>query len=108
MLRTGTKREKLDGRDRLIFDVGLVLIMKELHDKIDVAVTEAYGWPADLADDEILARLVALNKERADEEKRGLVRWLRPDYQSPRSAKAIDKHAASEEGAQVAAELIAA
>jgi hypothetical protein len=51
---------------------------------------------------------VALNKERADEEKRGLVRWLRPDYQIPRFAKDVDKQAAKEEGAQVAAELIAA
>ena len=28
-------------------------------------------------------RLVALNRERAAEEKRGLTRWLRPDYQNP-------------------------
>ena len=81
--------------------------MKELHDKLDVAVAEAYGWPADLSDDDILAKLVALNKERSEEEKRGLVRWLRPDYQIPRFAKGVDKQAASEEGAQVAADLIA-
>ena len=87
--------------------MGLSLIIKELHDRLDVAVAEAYGWPADLTDDEILARLVALNKERAEEEKRGLVRWLRPDYQIPRFAKGVDKQAAKEEGAQVAAELIA-
>jgi hypothetical protein len=108
MLRTGTKPDDLDETDRTIFDDGLVLIMKELHDKIDVAVAEAYGWPADLADDEILTRLVALNKERSEEERRGLVRWLRPDYQIPRFAKGVDKQAAKEEGAQVAAELIAA
>jgi hypothetical protein len=29
-----------------------------------------------------LSRLVALNHERAAEEKRGLIRWLRPDYQN--------------------------
>ena len=108
MLRAGTKPDELDEHDRKIFDDGLVLIMKELHDKLDVAVVEAYGWPAALSDDEILSRLVALNKERSEEEKRGLVRWLRPDYQIPRFAKGIDKQAASEEGAQVAAELIAA
>jgi hypothetical protein len=107
-LRAGTKPEKLDEDDRKIFDDGLVLIMKELHDKLDVAVAEVYGWPADLSDDEILARLVALNKERGEEEKRGLVRWLRPDYQIPRFAKGVDKQAAKEQGAQVAAELIAA
>jgi hypothetical protein len=36
-----------------------------------------------LTDDEILARLVALNKQRADEESRGTVRYLRPAYQQP-------------------------
>ena len=32
------------------------------------------------------------------EEKRGLVRWLRPDYQIPRFAKGADKQAAAERG----------
>jgi hypothetical protein len=107
-LRAGTKPDDLDEHDRRIFDDGLVLIMRELHDKLDIAVAEAYGWPTDLSDDEILARLVALNKERSEEERRGLVRWLRPDYQIPRFAKGVDKQAAKEDGAQVAAELIAA
>ena len=70
--------------DRRIFDDGLVLILKELHDELDAAVADAYGWPADLSDNDILARLVALNQERAREEAGGLVRWLRPDYQIPR------------------------
>ena len=35
------------------------------HKKLDAAVFAAYGWPADLADQEILARLLALNHERA-------------------------------------------
>ena len=35
------------------------------HRKLDAAVFAAYGWPADLSDDEILARLLALNLERA-------------------------------------------
>jgi hypothetical protein len=87
---------------------GLVLIIKQLHDEIDTLTFAAYGWPSDLSDNDLLTRLVALNKERADEEKRGLVRWLRPDYQIPRFAKDVDKQAAKEEGAQVAAELIAA
>jgi hypothetical protein len=34
--------------------------------------------------EEILERLVALHDERAEEEKRGVVRWLRPEYQIPR------------------------
>jgi hypothetical protein len=68
-----------------------VLILKELHDKLDVAVAEAYGWPADLGDNDILIRLVALNKERAQEEARGIVRWLRPDFQIPRFGTAEQK-----------------
>jgi type II restriction/modification system DNA methylase subunit YeeA len=35
------------------------------HRKLDAAVFAAYGWPADLSDDDILARLLALNLERA-------------------------------------------
>jgi hypothetical protein len=107
-LRAGVKPDDLDEADRRIFDNGFVLIMKELHDRLDVAVAKAYGWPADLSDDEVLGKLVALNRERAEEEKRGQVRWLRPDYQIPHFAKGVDKQAAKEEGAQVAAELIAA
>jgi len=90
-LRGGTAPDALDLVLRRTFDDGLVLILKELHDRIDAAVAEAYGWPADLADDEILARLVALNQERAAEEAGGLVRWLRPDYQVPRFGSAKDK-----------------
>jgi hypothetical protein len=69
----------LDIRDR-----GRVLILKELHETIDRLTFDAYGWPHDLTDDEILERLVALNRERAEEEAKGHVRWLRPDYQIPR------------------------
>jgi hypothetical protein len=60
---------------------GRVDIIAELHDRLDAAVAQAYRWPADLSDEEIVARLVALNAERAAEERRGIVRWLRPDYQ---------------------------
>ena len=35
------------------------------HRKLDAAVAAAYGWPADLGDDELLGRLLALNLERA-------------------------------------------
>lgn len=33
--------------------------------RIDAAVTAAYGWPTDLTDDELLARLGGLNRQRA-------------------------------------------
>ncbi len=35
------------------------------HRKLDAAVCDAYGWPHDLSDEEILERLLALNLERA-------------------------------------------
>ncbi len=35
------------------------------HRALDAAVADAYGWPADLADREVLERLLALNLERA-------------------------------------------
>ncbi|MBM3190028.1 MAG: hypothetical protein FJZ90_15055 [Chloroflexi bacterium] len=35
------------------------------HEKLDEAVFDAYGWPHDLEDEEILERLLALNLERA-------------------------------------------
>lgn len=35
------------------------------HQKLNKAVFDAYGWPYDLGDEEILARLLALNLERA-------------------------------------------
>ncbi|WP_203308676.1 class I SAM-dependent DNA methyltransferase [Sphingomonas beigongshangi] len=64
---------------------GHVDIIAELHDRIDVAVADAYGWPVDLPAEEIVARLVALNAERRAEERRGKVRWLRPSYQIARA-----------------------
>jgi len=54
---------------------------------LDAAVTDAYGWPVSLSDEEILSRLVALNAERAEEEKEGNIRWLRPDYQKTPKAE---------------------
>lgn len=35
------------------------------HKTLDGAVLDAYGWPHDITDDEILERLLALNLERA-------------------------------------------
>ncbi|HHY58271.1 MAG TPA: hypothetical protein GYA08_22865 [Chloroflexi bacterium] len=36
------------------------------HQRLDAAVLDAYGWPHDLSDEELLARLLALNLERAE------------------------------------------
>lgn len=75
--------EPLDDKDREIDRAGLVGVLADIHARIDAAVAEAYGWPADLDDEEILIRLVDLNRERTAEEARGLVRWLRPEFQNP-------------------------
>ena len=64
-------------------DAGQVTVLRELHDRLDAEVGAAYGWPADLSDSEIVARVVALNAQRVAEEAEGLVRWLRPEFQAP-------------------------
>ena len=83
-LRAGTE---LTAKDKLIHEHGLVSVLKKLNDDLDAAVFDAYGWPHDLTDEQILEKLVALNAERATEERRGLVRWLRPDFQNPSGKK---------------------
>jgi hypothetical protein len=76
----------LTGSERQVHARGLVTVLREIHDELDTAVADAYGWPADLREEEILERLVALNRERAEEERRGVVRWLRPELQEPAAA----------------------
>jgi hypothetical protein len=127
-LRAG---EPFTDKDRDYNDRALVSTLKQIHDDLDVAVLEAYGW-GDLVpllspspsgrgargeglnapspssptllpagegsrspspggrgargeglDDLILERLVALNADRAEEERNGHIRWLRPEYQAP-------------------------
>ena len=79
---------ELTAGEREIHEQALVSVLAELHAELDAAVADAYGWPADLPDEEILTRLVALNAERAAEERAGRVRWLRPDFQAPGEAAA--------------------
>lgn len=83
-LRSG---EALSAKEQKTHEQGLVSILLQLHNELDAAVATAYGWPANLPEEEILERLVALNKERAAEEARGLVRWLRPEYQNPQGTQ---------------------
>jgi len=108
-LRAG---EPLSAKDKAIHEQGLVSVLKQLHDEIDAAVLDAYGWsdlsvvaPAQagaqpnhwipacagmtLNTDTLLERLVALNAERRREEAAGSVRWLRPEFQNPRSPDAV-------------------
>ena len=100
----------LSAREKTLQEHGLVSLLGELHDRLDTAVLAAYGWsdlapalvgqpggtlpladkaPAQAeAEQELLTRLVALNAERAAEEARGTVRWLRPEFQAPDAAPA--------------------
>ncbi len=101
--------EELTEKEKAIHQQGLVSVLRELHDDLDRAVFEAYGWsdlaeklvgrpgattplpdkPDDQAEaeEELLMRLVELNKQRAEEESRGIVRWLRPEYQAPNAVQ---------------------
>ena len=105
-LEAGTDELSLSESERDVWDAGQVGILQELHDEIDAEVLRAYGWDdlidalvgkpggtmpsrhnapdQEAAEQELLSRLVALNRERAAEEKRGQVRWLRPEFQLPR------------------------
>ncbi|MBD2542891.1 class I SAM-dependent DNA methyltransferase [Planktothricoides raciborskii] len=93
-LRAG---EPFTDQDREYNSKALVSTLKQIHDDLDRAVFAAYGWddliplweqsqnhnPKEELENQILDRLVALNAERAEEERNGLIRWLRPEYQAP-------------------------
>ena len=81
-LRSG---ETLTDKEQTIHEQGLVSVLKQIHDELDAAVFDAYGWPVTLTDEEILERLVALNHECAAEEAAGKIRWLRPEFQCPQT-----------------------
>lgn len=94
--------DPLTEAEKDVYDAGLVGVLRQIHDDMDAAVAEAYDWPADLSDEQILERLVALNHERAAEERGGKVRWLRPEFQAPKEAVAAKK------AEQLEAELVIA
>jgi len=79
----------LSEEEREIKDKGLVGLLFEFHANLDTAVREAYGWPDNLEGQDILSRLLALNQERLAEEARGVIRWLRPEYQAPHAPRAV-------------------
>ena len=84
-LRSGAA---LTAKDKTIHELGLVSVLKQLHDDLDAAVLDAYGWAEAPDDATLLERLVALNAARAAEEANGTLRWLRPDYQHPAATPA--------------------
>ncbi|WP_083322225.1 class I SAM-dependent DNA methyltransferase [Hymenobacter lapidarius] len=80
--------QPLTPKDQTVNQQGLASLVLSLHQQLDTAVAEAYGWPANLPEAEILTRLVRLNHERVREEASGHVRYLRPTYQAPGSEQA--------------------
>jgi hypothetical protein len=100
-LRSG---EPLNEIERDVHDRGLAGVLYRFHDDLDNAVFAAYGWPSDISDDDLLARLVALNRERAEEEWDGKIRWLRPEFQVGISAAPMQREmevAPAEEAARL-------
>ncbi|MBZ0131647.1 MAG: class I SAM-dependent DNA methyltransferase, partial [Rhodocyclaceae bacterium] len=79
----------MTAKERAIHEMGLVSVLKSLHDELDAAVRAAYGWSDAPSDEAILERLVALNAERAAEEAVGKVRWLRPEFQHPEKPQPV-------------------
>ena len=42
--------------------------LSHAHDALDAAVASAYGWPADIEEQEVLKRLLELNQQRTETE----------------------------------------
>jgi hypothetical protein len=80
-LRSGAA---LTAKEREIHELAACGVLAEYHDALDKLVAVAYGWPWPLSREAILERLVALHDARVAEERAGVVRWLRPEYQIPR------------------------
>ena len=146
------KGEDFTDKDREYNNKALVSTLKQIHDELDNAVLEAYGWedlkPSSLSQttdsppsppilggtepsnqskspsiggfrgldnlsgesltEIILDRLVTLNAQRAEEERNGHIRWLRPEYQAPnevRTQTIIEGVGESEEIAIAPAEI---
>ncbi len=89
----------LTPKEKAIHTQGLVGVLRELHDELDAAVLQAYGLPATASTDDILAHLVQLNAQRAQEEAQGRVRWLRPAFQNPQNSLQIQEHLAHDQQA---------
>ncbi|MCU0570825.1 MAG: hypothetical protein MUF49_30180 [Oculatellaceae cyanobacterium Prado106] len=108
--------EPLTDKDREFNNKALVSTLKQIHDELDAAVFDAYGWSdllnhsditVEQRDEQILERLVALNAQRAEEERNGLIRWLRPDYQAPNATSTQQPLAGLSGSAEIDGEAVA-
>jgi len=71
----------LNAADQVALGSGQVMSLIQHHDQLDKLVLQAYGWNTGLTDVDLLVELIALNKLRDEQERGGIVQWLRPDYQ---------------------------
>jgi hypothetical protein len=76
------RNEALTEADRFAHEAGCVGLLDHLHQRVDHLVARAYGWPDDLADDQIVDRLIQLNQVRGEREAGGDIALLRPAYQA--------------------------
>ncbi|MEM1057109.1 MAG: DNA methyltransferase [Bacteroidota bacterium] len=78
----------LTAKEQQAADDGLAHTVLDLHRRLDRAVLSAYGW-SDLDAEAgtfraaVLERLVDLNRQRRAEERAGVVKYLRPEFQNP-------------------------
>ena len=91
-LRSGAE---LTAKERDVHTLAACGVLRDLHDELDALVAQAYGWSWPEPPALVLERLVALHDERVAEERRGLVRWLRPDYQIPRFGGGVSQPSAT-------------
>jgi hypothetical protein len=94
MVKVGAGDTAISAKEKLIHEKGLVAVLRQLHDELDAAVLDAYGWRdliGQTADQQtLLERLVALNTQRRAEEAHGLIRWLRPEFQNPEKGARLE------------------
>ena len=97
----------LTAKEKTIHTQGLVGVLNELHNELDAAVLQAYGLAAGLGTNALLSHLVALNAQRALEEKSGKIRWLRPEFQNPAAHKTLqNQELAAQESIGLQADFI--
>jgi hypothetical protein len=126
-VEAGNAAASLSDEEKELNRTAQIGVLKDLHDRIDRAVLEAYGWsdlarsivgkPGGLtpsllkspdqeaAEEDLLKRLVELNRDRVRDEAGGDIHWLRPTFQKPRLAAKAPQPATAQ---QVEAELVAA
>lgn len=81
-----TKEDRDMAANKKVYDDADIPTLKKLHDALEEAVAEAYGWSVDMSTEDLLSNLLELNQKRAIEEESGLIKWLRPDFQQQHSS----------------------